>query len=74
MSLEGKVKATAKDAEGRLQAAAGDITGDDRMKAEGEAKQVQSHLMDAAGALKDKVQQAAASVGDAIDDLAGKGS
>jgi len=32
------------------------------------------HLMDAAGALKDKLQQAAASVGDAIDDLAGKGS
>jgi len=30
--------------------------------------------MDAAGALKDKLQQAAASVGDAIDDLAGKGS
>ncbi|MFI0403836.1 MAG: CsbD family protein [Cyanobium sp.] len=74
MSLEDKIKATAKDAEGRLQAAAGDITGDDRMKAEGEAKQVQSHLMDAGGALKDKVQQAAASVGDAIDDLAGKGS
>jgi hypothetical protein len=36
--------------------------------------EVQSHLMDAAGALKDKVQQAPASVGDAIDDLAGKGS
>ncbi len=36
--------------------------------------QVQSHLMDAAGALKDKVQQAAAAVGDAIDDLGGKGS
>jgi len=40
MSIEDKIKATAKDAEGRLQAAAGDITGDDRMKAEGEAKQV----------------------------------
>lgn len=74
MSLEDKVKAAAKNAEGRLQAAAGDITGDDRMKAEGEAKQVQSHVMDAAGSLKDKVQQAAASVGDAIDDLAGKHS
>ena len=74
MSIEDKIKATAKDAEGRLQAAAGAITGDDRMKAEGEAKQVQSHLMDAAGALKGKVQQAAAAVGDAIDDLAGKGS
>lgn len=74
MSLEDKIKATAKNAEGRLQATAGDITGDERMKAEGEAKQVQSHLMDAAGTLKDKVQQAAASVGEAIDGLAGKGS
>ena len=72
MSLEDKIKATTKDAEGRLQAAAGVITGDHRMKAEGEAKQVQSHLMDAAGALKDKVQQAAESVGSTLDDLASK--
>ncbi len=73
MSLEDKLKATAKDAEGRLQAAAGDITGDDKLKAEGQAKQVQAHLMDAAGALKDKVHQAAESVGDAIEGLTGKG-
>jgi uncharacterized protein YjbJ (UPF0337 family) len=72
MSLEDKIKATAKDAEGRLQAAAGDLTGDDQMKAEGQAKQVQAQLMDAAGSLKDKVQQAAASVGEAIDGLTGK--
>jgi uncharacterized protein YjbJ (UPF0337 family) len=74
MSLEDKIKATAKNAEGRLEAAAGEITGDEQMKAEGEAKQVQSHLMDAAGALKDKVQQAAASVGDAIEGLTSKES
>lgn len=73
MSLEDKIKATAKDAEGRLQSAAGAITGDEQMKAQGEAKQVQAHLMDAAGNLKDRVQQAAASVGEAIDDLTGKG-
>ena len=72
MSLEDKIKATAKDAEGRLQAAAGDLTGDDQMKVEGQAKQVQAQLMDAAGSLKDKVQQAAASVGEAIDGLTGK--
>jgi len=74
MSLEDKIKAAAKDAEGRLQSAAGDISGDQQMKAEGDAKQVQAHLMDAAGNLKDKVQQAAASVGDAIEGLTGKGS
>jgi uncharacterized protein YjbJ (UPF0337 family) len=69
MSLEDKIKAAAKDAEGRLQAVAGNITGDDQMKAEGEAKQVQAQLMDAATTLKDKVQQAAATVGEAIEDL-----
>lgn len=73
MSLEDKLKASAKDAEGRLQSAAGALSGDQQMKAEGEAKQVQAHLMDAAGTLKDKVQQAAAAVGEAIEDLSGKG-
>ena len=72
MSLEDKIKASAKDAEGRLQSAAGDLTGNKQMQAEGEDKQVQAHLMDAAGTLKDKVQQAAASVGDAIEGLTGK--
>jgi uncharacterized protein YjbJ (UPF0337 family) len=73
MSFEDKIKAAAKDAEGRLQSAAGSVTGDQQMKAEGEAKQVQARLIDAAGNLKDTVQQAAASVGDAIDGLTGKG-
>ncbi len=36
----------------------------------GEAKQVQAQLMDAAGTVKDNVQQAAASVGDAIEGIA----
>jgi uncharacterized protein YjbJ (UPF0337 family) len=72
MSLEDKIKATAKSAEGHLEAAAGAITGDERLQAEGEAKQVQAQLMDAAGTVKDKVQQVASSVGDAIDGLAGK--
>jgi uncharacterized protein YjbJ (UPF0337 family) len=72
MTLEDKIKATAKNAEGHLEAAAGAITGDERMQMEGEAKQVQAQLMDAAGTVKDKVHQVAASVGDAIDGLAGK--
>lgn len=71
MSLEDKIQATAKEVEGRLQAAAGDISGDERMQAEGEAKQVEAHLIDAAGALKDKVQEAATSVGDALKGLTG---
>jgi uncharacterized protein YjbJ (UPF0337 family) len=45
MTLEDKIKATAKDAEGRLQAAAGEITGNEQMQTEGEAKQVQAQLI-----------------------------
>ena len=71
MTLEDKIKATAKNAEGHLEAAAGAITGDENLTTEGEAKQVQAQLIDAAGTVKDKVQQVAASVGDAIDGLAG---
>ena len=74
MTLEDKIKATAKDAEGRLQAAAGEITGNEQMQAEGEAKQVQAQLIDAAGTVKDKVQQVASSVGEALDGLTGKGN
>jgi len=72
MTLEDKIKATAKDVEGRLEAAAGAISGDERMQAEGEAKQVQAQLIDAAGTVKDNVQKVAATIGDAIDGLAGK--
>jgi uncharacterized protein YjbJ (UPF0337 family) len=73
MSLEDKIKATAKDAEGKLQAAAGELTGDDQLKAEGQAKQVQASLIDAAGDLKDKVSDAADAVGNALKGLADKG-
>ena len=72
MTLEDKIKATAKDAEGRLQAAAGAISGDERLQAEGEAKQVQAQLMDAAGDLKDKVADAADAVGNVLKGLADK--
>ncbi|MFM8260211.1 MAG: CsbD family protein [Vulcanococcus sp.] len=73
MSLEDSIKATAKDAEGRLQAAAGALSGNDAMQAEGEAKQVQAQVMQAAGDLKDKAQQVASAVGDALHGLTGQG-
>jgi uncharacterized protein YjbJ (UPF0337 family) len=69
MSLEDKIRATAKDAEGKLQAAAGELTGDDQLKLEGEAKQVQAKVIHAAGDLKDKVADAADAVGDALKGL-----
>ncbi|WP_094555656.1 CsbD family protein [Synechococcus sp. 1G10] len=73
MSLDDKIRATAKDTEGKLQAAAGELTGDDRLKTEGEAKQLQAKVMGAAGDLKDQVQGAAGAIGDAIKGLGGKG-
>jgi uncharacterized protein YjbJ (UPF0337 family) len=69
MSLEDKIRATAKDAEGKLQAAAGELTGDDEQVVAGEAKQVQAKAIDAAGALKDKVADAADAMGDVIKGL-----
>ena len=74
MSLEDSIKATAKDAEGRLQAAAGALSGNDAMQAEGQAKRVQAQVMHAAGDLKDKAQQVASAVGDALHGLTGQGS
>jgi uncharacterized protein YjbJ (UPF0337 family) len=73
MSLEDSIKATAKDAEGRLQASAGALSGDEAMQAQGEAKHVQAQVMQAAGDLKDKAQHAAAAVGDALHGLTGQG-
>ncbi|MCP9840831.1 CsbD family protein [Synechococcus sp. J7-Johnson] len=70
MSLEDQMKATAKDAEGKLQAAAGELTGDQGLKAEGEAKQLQAKVMGATGDLKDKAQDVAQAIGEA---LGGKG-
>ena len=56
MGLDDKINAAAKDREGRVQAAAGELTGDERMKLEGDAKQLQAKVIDAAGDLKDKAQ------------------
>ena len=52
-------------AKGRVKQATGDLTGDDEMKREGEADE-------AAGKLKDKVDDAKDGVNDAIDKLRGK--
>ncbi|MFM7675411.1 MAG: CsbD family protein [Synechococcus sp.] len=67
MALNDSIQAAAKAAEGRLQAAAGELTGNNTLKAEGEAKQVQAHVIEAAGTLKDKVQAAADTVRQALD-------
>ncbi|UBF24857.1 CsbD family protein [Kovacikia minuta CCNUW1] len=42
MSLEDRAKATAKNIEGKIQEAVGEITGDERTKVEGQAKQAEA--------------------------------
>jgi uncharacterized protein YjbJ (UPF0337 family) len=42
MSLEDRVKATAKNVEGKVQEGVGNVTGDPQTKAEGQAKQAEA--------------------------------
>ncbi len=67
MSLEDKLKANSKKMEGKLEAAAGELTGNQEMKAKGEAKQVQGSAMEAVGDLKDKATDALDGLKKAID-------
>lgn len=56
MSLPDKAKAIAKNIEGKIQEAVGEITGDPQQKAEGKAKQIQAQAMNTAEKLKDKAK------------------
>ncbi|PSN17519.1 CsbD family protein [filamentous cyanobacterium CCP5] len=57
MSIEDRIQATAKNIEGKLQEAVGEITGDPKDKAEGKAKQVDAEVAHAKEDLKDEVKQ-----------------
>jgi uncharacterized protein YjbJ (UPF0337 family) len=59
MSLEDKVKATAKNVEGKAQEALGNVTGDPEDQAAGKAKQAESNVRHAAEDVKDEVKKAA---------------
>lgn len=56
MSLQDKAKAIAKNIEGKIQAALGEITGNTQHKAAGKAKQVQAQAMNTAEKMKDKAK------------------
>jgi uncharacterized protein YjbJ (UPF0337 family) len=64
MSINDKIKASAKDTEGKMQSAAGELTDNQKMKAEGELKQVQADGMKTAA----EVKEAAAKTADKIKD------
>ncbi|WP_353932568.1 CsbD family protein [Okeanomitos corallinicola TIOX110] len=57
MSVEKKVKAAAKNVEGKAQEALGNITGDPKDQAEGKAKQAESQVRNAVEDVKDEVKK-----------------
>lgn len=58
MSLEDRVKATAKNIEGKVQEATSELTGDPKDKAEGQAKQVEAQAEHAKEDIKDNIKKA----------------
>jgi uncharacterized protein YjbJ (UPF0337 family) len=66
--MSNNIDAAAKDAEGRLEAAYGELTGDTGHQIKGKAKQVQASAMSTAEDLK----QGAKSVAKNVRDAAGK--
>ena len=57
MSLEERAKATAKNVEGKIQDAVGQVTGDPQDQAAGKAKQVEGEARHAKEDIKDNVKQ-----------------
>ncbi len=57
MSLENRAKATAKNVEGKVQEAVGDVTGDTKNQVEGKAKQAEAKVRHAAEDVKDEVKK-----------------
>jgi uncharacterized protein YjbJ (UPF0337 family) len=58
MSTEDRAKATAKNVEGKVQDAVGNLTGDTKDQAEGKAKQAEAKARHAAEDVKDEVKKA----------------
>jgi uncharacterized protein YjbJ (UPF0337 family) len=57
MSIEDKIKATAKNVEGKVQEAVGNVTGDPKDQAEGKAKQAEAQVRHAVEDVKDEVKK-----------------
>ncbi len=58
MSTEDRVKATAKNVEGKVQEFVGEVTGDPEQKAEGKAKQAEGNVRHSVENVKDDVKRA----------------
>ena len=57
MSLKNRTKATAKNIEGKLQEAVGDLTGDTKAQAEGQEKQAEANVRHTVEDVKDAVKK-----------------
>jgi uncharacterized protein YjbJ (UPF0337 family) len=57
MSLEDRVKATAKNIEGKVQETVGNVTGDPQAQAEGKAKQAEASGQHTVEDVKDNVKK-----------------
>ena len=58
MSIENRIKATAKNIEGKAQEMLGEITGDPQDKVEGQAKQQEAKMRHAVENTKDEIKKA----------------
>jgi uncharacterized protein YjbJ (UPF0337 family) len=57
MSIEDRAKATAKNVEGKVQEAAGKLTGDREAQAKGKAKQAESEVRHSVEDVKDQTKR-----------------
>lgn len=58
MSIEDRVKATAKNIEGKVQEAVGEVTGNPQDKVEGQQKQTEAQVQHSVENVKDNIKQA----------------
>ena len=56
MSLKDRAKATAKNIEGKIQEAVGDLTGDPKTQAEGKGKQLEAKVRHTIEDVKDEIK------------------
>lgn len=57
MSIEDKIKAAAKNIEGKVQEAVGEVTGNPKDKEEGQAKQAEAEVRHTVENVKDKAKE-----------------
>ncbi len=57
MSLKDRAEATAKNIEGKVQAAIGELTGDTKVEVEGEEKQAEARINHTIEDVKDEVKE-----------------